>query len=91
MTKLLTQKINKKQLTGVSAMYQDAFHVVDPEDLWREIELLLCVAAYSLLPWRGCATLFCFTRHKCWRDATIFNYYSQMISYYLCQFDIYWQ
>ena len=55
-------------------MYQGAFHVVNPEDLRREIELLLGVAAYSLLPWRGGATLFCFTRRKCWRDGIIYNY-----------------
>ena len=47
---------------------QGAFHVVNREDLRREIELLLGVAAYSLLPWRGGATLFCFTRRKCRRD-----------------------
>ena len=34
---------------------QGAFHVVD---LWREIELLLGVAAYSLLPLRDGATIF---------------------------------
>ena len=36
---------------------QGAFHVVNREDLRREIELLLGVAAYSLLPLRGGATL----------------------------------
>ena len=45
-------------------MRQGAIHVVNPEDLRREIELLLGVAAYSLLPWRGGTTLFCFTRRK---------------------------
>ena len=30
-------------------------------------------AAYSLLPWRGGATLFCFTRCKCWHDGVIYN------------------
>ena len=57
-------------------MIQGAFHVVNPEDLRREIELLLGVAAYSLLPWRGGAssTLFCFTRRKCVRDGVIYNY-----------------
>ena len=54
---------------------QGAFHVVNPEDLRREIESLLGVAAYSLLPWRGGATIFCFTRRKCWRDGVIYNYY----------------
>ena len=54
---------------------QGAFHVVNPEDLRREIELLLGVAAYSLLPWRGGTTLFCFTRRKCSRDAVIYSYY----------------
>ena len=54
---------------------QGAFHVVNREDLRREIELLLGVAAYSLLPWRGGATLFCFTRRKCRRDGVIYNYY----------------
>ena len=54
---------------------QGAFHVVNAEDLRREIESLLGVAAYSLLPWRGGATLFCFTRRKCWRDGVIYNYY----------------
>ena len=39
----------------------------------HEIELLLGIAAYSLLPWRGGATLFCFTRCKCWRDGVIYN------------------
>ena len=52
---------------------QGAFHVVNPEDLRREIELLLGVAAYSLLPWRGGTTLFCFTRRK--RDGVVYNYY----------------
>ena len=54
---------------------QGAFHVVNREDLRREIELLLGVAAYSLRPWRGGATLFCFTRRKCGRDGVIYNYY----------------
>ena len=54
---------------------QGAFHVVNREDLRREIELLLGVAAYSLLPLGGGATLFCFSRRKCWRDGTIYNYY----------------
>ena len=54
---------------------QGAFHVVNPEDLRREIESLLGVAAYSLLPWRAGATIFCFTRRKCWRDGVIYNYY----------------
>ena len=45
--------------------FQGAFHVVNPEDLRREIELLLGVAAYSLLPWRGGATLFWFIRRNC--------------------------
>ena len=54
---------------------QGAFHVVNREDLRREIELLLGVAAYSLLPWRGGATLFCFTRRNYWRDGVIYNYY----------------
>ena len=54
---------------------QGAFHVVNREDLRREIELLLSVAAYSLLPFRGGATIFCFTRRKCWRDGIIYNYY----------------
>ena len=48
-----------------SAATQGAFHVVNREDLRREIELLLGIAAYSLLPWRGGTTLFCFTRRKC--------------------------
>ena len=52
---------------------QGAFHVVNPEDLRREIELLLGVAAYSLLPWRGGATVFCFIRRNCWRDGVIYN------------------
>ena len=39
---------------------QGAFHVANPEDIRCEIELLLAVAAYNLLPWRGGATLFCF-------------------------------
>ena len=55
--------------------YQCAFHVVNPEDLRRESELRLGVAAYSLLPLGGGATLFCFSRRKCWRDGTIYNYY----------------
>ena len=55
--------------------YQGAFHVVNAEDLRREIESLLGVAVYSLLPWRGGATIFCFTRRKCWRDGVIYNYY----------------
>ena len=46
---------------------QGAFHVVNREDLRLEIELLLSVAAYSLLSWRGGATLFCFTWRKCRR------------------------
>ena len=54
---------------------QGAFHVVNREDLMREIELLLGVEAYSLRPWRGGATLFCFTRRKCRRDGVIYNYY----------------
>ena len=54
-------------------MDQCAFHVVNREDLRREIELLLGVAAYSLLLLRGGATLFCFTRRKCWRDGIIYN------------------
>ena len=54
---------------------QGAFHVVSREDLRREIELLLGVAAYSLLPLRDGATIFCFTRRKCWRDGIIYNYY----------------
>ena len=53
---------------------QGAFHVVNREDLQREIELLLGVAAYSLLPWRGGATLFCFTQRKCRHDGFIYNY-----------------
>ena len=53
---------------------QGAFHVVNPEDLRREIELTLGVAAYSLLPLRGGATLFCFTRRNYWGDV-IYNYY----------------
>ena len=55
--------------------HQGAFHVVNPEDLRREIKLLLGVAAYSLLPWRGGATLFCSTRLNYWRDGIICNYY----------------
>ena len=39
---------------------QGAFHVVNPQNLQREIELILGVATYILLPWRGGATLFCF-------------------------------
>ena len=35
---------------------QGAFHEVNQEDLRREIELLLGIAAYSLLPWRSAAT-----------------------------------
>ena len=54
---------------------QGAFHAVNPEDLQREIELLLGIAAYSLLPWCGGANLFCFTRRKCWRDGFNYNYY----------------
>ena len=54
---------------------QGAFHVVNREDLRREIEFLLGVAAYSLLPWRVGATLFCFTRRKCRRNGVIYNYY----------------
>ena len=54
---------------------QGAFHAVNSEDLRREIELLLGVAAYSLLPWRGGATLFCSTQRKCWHDDVIYNYY----------------
>ena len=56
------------------AVIQGAFHVVNPEDLRREIELTLGVAAYSLLPLRGGATLFCFTRRNYWGDV-IYNYY----------------
>ena len=52
---------------------QGAFHVVNPADLRREIELLLGVAAYSLLPWCGGATVFCFIRRNCWRDGVIYN------------------
>ena len=52
---------------------QCAFHVVNPEDLRREIELLLGVAAYSLLPWLGSATVFCLIRRNCWRDGVIYN------------------
>ena len=37
---------------------QGAFHVLNPEDLRREIKSLLGVAAYGLLPWCGGATLF---------------------------------
>ena len=61
------------QCTG----HQAAFHVVNREDLRREIELelLLGVAANSLRPWRGGATLLCFTRRKCRRDGVIYNYY----------------
>ena len=44
---------------------QGAFHVVNPEDLRREIKSLLGVAAYGLLPWRGGATLFRFIWRKC--------------------------
>ena len=55
--------------------FQGAFHVVNSEDLRHEIELLLGIAAYSLLPLHGGATLFCFTRHKCWRNSVIYNYY----------------
>ena len=51
---------------------QGAFHVVNREDLRREIELLLGVAAYSLRLWRGGATLFCFTRRKCRRDGVLY-------------------
>ena len=54
---------------------QGAFHVVNPEDLRREIELLLGVAAYSLLYRCVGATLFCFTRRNYWRDGIIYNYY----------------
>ena len=43
--------------------------------LRREIELLLGVGAYSLLPWRGGATLFCFTWRNYWREGVICNYY----------------
>ena len=53
---------------------QGAFHVVNPEDLRREVELLLGVAAYSLLPWHGGTTLFCFTQRKCLHDGVIYNY-----------------
>ena len=60
---------------GGGRICQCAFHVVNPEDLRREIELLLGVAAYSLLSLRGGATLFCFTRRKSWPDGTIYNYY----------------
>ena len=63
---------NYKMFIGTS---QGAFHVVNREDLRREIELLLGVEAYSLRPWRGGATLFCFTRRKCRRDGVIYNYY----------------
>ena len=54
---------------------QGAFHVVNRKDLRHEIELLLGVVAYRLLPWRGSATLFCFTRRKFGRDRVIYNYY----------------
>ena len=53
---------------------QGAFHVVNCEDLRREIELLLGVAVYGLVPWRGGATLFCFTQRKCRRDGVTYNY-----------------
>ena len=54
---------------------QDALHAVNPEDLLHKIELLLGIAAYSLLPWFGGAIIFCFTLCKCWRDGIIYNYY----------------
>ena len=58
---------------SMQVVCQGAFHVVNPADLRREIELLLGVAAYSLLPWRGGATVFCFIRRNCWRDGVIYN------------------
>ena len=57
----------------MQAANQGAFHVVNPEDLRHEIELFLGVAAYSLLPWRGGATVFCFIRRNCGRDGVIYN------------------
>ena len=42
--------------------------VVNPEDLRREIELLLGVAAYSLLYFA------LITRRNYWRDGVIYNY-----------------
>ena len=72
-------------LDGV-VKYQGAFHVVNPEDLRREIKLLFGVAAYSLLPWRGGATLFCFTRRKCWRASIIYNHYKWFYTRLLMSF-----
>ena len=37
-----------------------------------------CVTSWRsgvLLPWHGGATLFCFTRRKCWHNSVIYNYY----------------
>ena len=42
-------------------------HSMYPEDLRREIDLFLGVAAYSLLSWRGGAW------RKCWHDRVIYN------------------
>ena len=61
-----------RHAVGKRPLHQGAFHVVNREDLRREIELLLGVAAYSLRPWRGGATLFCFTRRKCRRDGVLY-------------------
>ena len=73
-SKSLKSKKKSTQHKYLRARNQGAFHVVNPEDLRREIESLIGVAAYSLLPWRGGATIFCFTRRKCWRDGVIYNY-----------------
>ena len=64
----LSIALKKEQMECVILRWskgQGAFHVVNPEDLRREIELLLGVAAYSLLPWRNGATVFCFIRRNC--------------------------
>ena len=71
---LLTTTCNSGITIALNARVH-SMYIVNPEDLRREIELLLGVAAYSLLPWRRGATLFCFTRRKCWRDDVIYNYY----------------
>ena len=63
-------------MLGRSMKCQGAFHVVNLKDLWCEIELLLGMEAYTLLPWRGGATIFCFTRCKCWRDG-VFKFQSK--------------